>query len=474
MGLDTSATTKRQLKSRRRPRQFRYLEFISQFTTDIRHVAGAENVVADALSRVEEVSAAVPHSTLASAQEDDPELKALIDYNNSSLVFRKISLPDTGMEVYCDISTSTARPFVPSDLRRQVFESLHSLSHPGIKASAKLVSERFVWPSLKKDCRNWARECVACQRSKVTRHVTSPVGKFSVPGSCFEHIHLQIVGPLPFSRGYKYCLTVIDRFTRWPEAIPLQDITAETVARAFFLGWIARYGTPSRITTDQGRQFESRLFNQLSRLCGATHFRTAAYNPAANGMVERFHRQLKAAIRCHSTLSWVDVLPGILLGIRARWKDDIACTAAEMVFGEPLRLPGEFLCPSPHTTMEDQTEFLVLQRREKDYLVRIRGRDVWVAINRLKPAFVVNKDAESGADATIEDSDLFVLPEPARGRPEAAGRTPRPSTEDRMIQPRPAPVRRDAADQPPPPPAPRTTRSGRRVRFPAHLADYIT
>ncbi|XP_076384123.1 uncharacterized protein LOC143261982 [Megalopta genalis] len=150
---------------------------------------------------------------------------------------------------------------------------------------------------------------------------------------------------LPMSEGHRYCLTCVDRYTRWPEAFPMINQEAQTVARAFYEGWIARFGTPLRVTTDQGRQFESSLFKHLNELTGTTHLRTTAYHPAANGMVERFHRQLKAAIRCHQDVQWTRVLPTILLGLRAAWKEDTKSTAAELVYGETLRLPGEFLAP---------------------------------------------------------------------------------------------------------------------------------
>ncbi|XP_045456055.1 uncharacterized protein K02A2.6-like [Melitaea cinxia] len=160
--------------------------------------------------------------------------------------------------------------------------------------------------------------------------------------------HLDLIGPLPISGGNRYCLTVIDRYTRWPEVIPLPDITAETVTKAFLAGWISRYGCPRKVITDQGRQFESRLFQNLAKLCGVKLARTTAYHPKANGMIERFHRTLKTALMTHGGKDWTESLPVVLLGLRAAWKEDLQFSSAELVFGEQLRIPGEFMTSSPN------------------------------------------------------------------------------------------------------------------------------
>ena len=204
------------------------------------------------------------------------------------------------MTLFCDTSTGIPRPFVPAALRKIVFDSLHSLSHPGVRATKHLLITRYVWPKMHSDITHWTKACPQCQRAKVTRHINAPIMSFKPPDTRFHVVHIDIVGPLPPSQGYQYLLTCIDRFTHWPEAFPLTDITAESVARAFVLGWIARFGIPSTVIT---RQFESNLWSQLSHLFGIHRQRTTAYHPAANGTVERFHRQLKSSLKCHTNES---------------------------------------------------------------------------------------------------------------------------------------------------------------------------
>ena len=121
------------------------------------------------------------------------------------------------------------------------------------------------------------------------------------------------------------------------------------MARAFLTGWIARFGVPSTLVTDRGHQFESLLWNHITSLLGCKSSRTTVYHPQANGMIKRFHGH-KATLKAHiAPDNWMDTLPLVLLGIRTALKVDISSSAAEMVYGTTLRLPGEFFSPSPAT-----------------------------------------------------------------------------------------------------------------------------
>ena len=132
-------------------------------------------------------------------------------------------------------------------------------------------------------------------RKLKSQTLTAAIASFPTPDTRFDVIHVELVGLLPPSKVFTYLLTFVDHFTRWPEAIT--SISAEIVAKAFLLGWIARCCVPSCIVTDRGRQFESQLWKNLLTLLGSRKARTTAYHPQSNGMVERFHRQLKAALK---------------------------------------------------------------------------------------------------------------------------------------------------------------------------------
>ena len=156
-----------------------------------------------------------------------------------------------------------------------------------------------------------------------------------------------------------YLFTIIDRFTRWPEVIPIPDAQTSTCATAFLCNWIARFGVPTDITFDRGPQFTSTLWSECNKLLGITHHTTTSYHPQANGMIERLHRQLKASIKARTTSpNWMAELPMVLLGIRSSWRVDPDCSPAELVYGTTLRLPGEFLQPVNAQTLQPDTSFV--------------------------------------------------------------------------------------------------------------------
>ncbi|XP_069176273.1 uncharacterized protein [Procambarus clarkii] len=238
---------------------------------------------------------------------------------------------------------------VPSVFRPKLLETAHAnrfAGHGGISKTFQRLAKSFYWPHMKEDVRRFCKTCHACQvAGKANQPVPkAPLNPIPSIGEPFEHLILDIVGPLPPSTsGVQYLLTILDRVSRYPEAIPLKTITAKVLVKHLFW-FVSRYGLPKTIQTDQGSNFMSHLFRQQIADLGIRQITSSAYHPESQGALERFHQTLKGMLRkfCYDRQSkWVEDLPYLLFAVRSVPNESLGVSPFEMIFGHSVRGPLE-------------------------------------------------------------------------------------------------------------------------------------
>ena len=289
---------------------------------------------------------------------------------------------------------SVLQVVAPSEIRQRLLQSLHnspSGGHLGRTKTLLRVRQRFYWPHYKEDVIRWCKRCDVCARSK-----SGPVRKRAklghVPvGAPLERVAIDIMGPLPQTdNGHEYLLVVGDYFTKWAEAYPLQDHTAQTVADVLVEQFVSRYGLFRTLHSDQGREFESQLIAELCRLLRVKKTRTVPYNPKSDGLVERSNRTLKQMLSIlvdENQFNWDDHIPYILMAYRASVHESTKCTPNLLMLNRETNLPVDLLCGSPPETPECPVEYVEWVRQAMQHAFTFVRKNLQASTERHKTLY---------------------------------------------------------------------------------------
>lgn len=279
-------------------------------------------------------------------------------------------LDKDGVLFYRDPLSSTPVPCIPRRLQPEIIKEAHQLTgHRGIQETLRRTLQGAYFPKLKQQVQEHLRQCTSCQLKEGTpteqRHTPAPV----VDGYPFQRISIDFVGPLPESKnGNKMLLTIKDTFTRWIEAFPIKNATAEITAQIIEREIIARHAYPESIHSDQGRQFTSELLKQVANLLDIRWTMTPAYNPKSNP-VERSHKDLKNALRAltkeHPDQDWEEVLPQALFAARMSQSAATGLSPFQLLFGRDPSVPLTTLRQMPQAWGDESC---------LDYVKKLRDR----------------------------------------------------------------------------------------------------
>ena len=197
---------------------------------------------------------------------------------------------------------------------------------------------------MRKDVVEFCRSCHTCQvvgkpNQTLPKAPLQPIPAFEEP---FSRVIIDCVGPLPKTKsGNQYLLTVMCASTRFPEAIPLRNISAKTIVKAL-IKFFTLVGQPKSIQSDQGSNFMSGLFQQVMDELGIKQYRSSAYHPESQGALERYHQTLKNMIRsyCFDTnRDWDEGVHLLLFAVRESVQESLGYSPFELVFGHSVRGP---------------------------------------------------------------------------------------------------------------------------------------
>lgn len=263
---------------------------------------------------------------------------------------------------------------VPRKSRERVLQLVHGstgAAHFGVNKTLLRLRSRFYWPGCRQDVEIHVHRCDTCTAQKgPTQRSHGPLQQYQV-GAPMERVAVDILGPFPTTeRGNRYVLVAMDYFTKWPEAYAVPDQSATTTAERLVNEMFCRFGAPEELHSDQGRNFEAKVFGEVCKRLGIRKTRTTPLHPQSDGLVERFNRTLAtqlAILTSRKQRDWDLHLPLVLWAYRTAVQESTKCTPAALLFGRELRTPVDLVFgPPPEPEVEGEAGM--------DYYGQLRDR----------------------------------------------------------------------------------------------------
>ena len=280
------------------------------------------------------------------------------------ILCRELDLPD---------GTIKRQICLPPSLHEEAMKTCHSgitAGHFGRGKTHANVRQRFLWPGMRRSVMLHVKACDVCAAYKTDGKKRRAEMKTHVTGVPMERICLDIVGPFPQSRnGNKYGLVVTDYFTKYVEIYAIPNQEASTIASVLTREFFSRYGVPNFLHSDQGTQFESRLFAEVCTLLGITKTRTTPFRPQSDGQSERNIKTLSRmiAMATKDQHDWDDHLPFLSMAVRATPQDSTGLTPNYLMYGRELSMPVDVMIGPPQDTPVTELEYVKKMQKKLTY-----------------------------------------------------------------------------------------------------------
>ena len=281
--------------------------------------------------------------------------------------------------------------WIPPTLRHRILDSTHlSLPHwhPGARKMTNLIRRGFCWEGMNREIQEYLKTCITCQRVK-PQPPQLPLREKTHPDAApFQHVYLDLWGPVNWNNDDEepkyWLLTMVDNLTKWAEAEIITDKKSTTLATTFFRTWVARFGAPKVLTTDNEAGLHADFFKQLTKMFGIRHHYTTPYHPQGGAIVESFHRSLKKTLQKIGTLSvsqltFPEAVAWALLSYRSVPHDTITESPAYLTYGaDPITDHANDLTHIKRRRENNRLQILGELRQELQRKQQLIATQAWI------------------------------------------------------------------------------------------------
>ena len=404
----------------------RYLLDLSQYDFKLEYLKG-EKMPADGLSRLSEnVQVNTLHIKrlinmnwiqLKKLQQQDKQLKALAIYlqvkskpNNPDLrCFVLDNAKDAKLHEGVLVTTKSEAAFAPLGLRSHLIKLAHdspTSGHYSAKKTLDRLQSIWYWPEMTSDINSYCRSCPVCLQHVL--HTDKPQPLMALPPSddfnC--RVHVDLFGPLIPNNGYKYCMVIIDAFSKFLKIAPLQSKEMEHSSITFYNEWVSIFGPPHLLISDLGKEFNNSMYKTLCDAFGITHHFSSPAHPISNGQAETAVKESLRYIRKYITDNndWIGLIQNLQLAHNTSQHTGTKRTPYSAVFLRDPLMSYNILKPGDEKPNYSGNTITHLKNR----LVSIR-KDMWTQSEKYFETMKKQYDKRSSAHTFQIDDKVFLL-----------------------------------------------------------------
>jgi transposase InsO family protein len=249
---------------------------------------------------------------------------------------------------------------LPLKHRELIYKALHTdMGHLGAERIIQLARQRVYWPLMPTEIEEFTRQRCRCRaQRKVHQEAVAPL--VSINSSApMELVVIDFLHLEKCRANYEYILLIVDHFTRYAQAHVTKNKSSLTAAKCIFEDFVLRFGLPSKLHHDQGREWDNKLFKELQRYCGIMRSRTTSYHPQGNGTVERMNSTLLQMLRALAESEkpkWNRHVNKLLAAYNATTHSSTGYSPHYLLFGREPLLPLDVML-GPRLSLQKVTSY---------------------------------------------------------------------------------------------------------------------